>query len=74
MREHSRWTTASSDAAVMHLILAAMPQPEVGLRQAVHVLKHESRVAVLDRFLPDDDSLSLVRPRRIINIAAAVLF
>ena len=52
---------SSFDAVVMHLILAVMPQPERGLREAVRVLKSGGRIAVFDKFLRDDERPSLKR-------------
>jgi phosphatidylethanolamine/phosphatidyl-N-methylethanolamine N-methyltransferase len=63
---------SSFDAVVMHLILAVMPQPERGLREAVRVLKPEGRIAVFDKFLRDDERPSL--KRRLLNAIAKPLF
>ena len=63
---------SSFDAVVMHLILAVMPQPERGLREAVRVLKHGGRIAVFDKFLQDEERPSL--KRRLLNVIAKPLF
>jgi ubiquinone/menaquinone biosynthesis C-methylase UbiE len=63
---------SSFDAVIMHLILAVMPEPERGLREAVRVLKRGGRIAIFDKFLRDDERPSL--KRRVLNAIAKPLF
>ena len=63
---------ASFDAVLLHLILAVMPQPEQGVREAVRVLKSGGRIGVFDKCLRDEERPSL--KRRVLNAVAKPLF
>jgi phosphatidylethanolamine/phosphatidyl-N-methylethanolamine N-methyltransferase len=63
---------SSFDAVVMHLILAVMPEPERGVKEAVRVLRPGGRIAVFDKFLRDEERPSL--KRRLLNAVAKPLF
>ena len=63
---------SSFDAVVMHLILAVMPEPERGLREAVRVMKRGGRISVFDKFLRDEEYPSL--KRQLLNAVAKPLF
>lgn len=65
------WDAATFDAAVLHLVLAVMPEPHRGLAEAARVLKPGGRIAVFDKFLPDGARPSVVR--RAVNVLAAPL-
>jgi ubiquinone/menaquinone biosynthesis C-methylase UbiE len=63
---------ASFDAVIMHLILAVMPQPELGLKEAARVLKSGGRIAIFDKFLRDEEQPS--NARRFLNLITGTLF
>jgi ubiquinone/menaquinone biosynthesis C-methylase UbiE len=63
---------ATFDGVVLHLILAVMPEPERGLREAERVLKPGGRIAVFDKYLVGGEEPSL--PRRLANAVARPLF
>lgn len=63
---------ASFDAIVMHLIVAVMPEPARGLKEAARVLVPGGRIAVFDKFLGDEQRLSL--RRRLLNLIAKPSF
>ena len=63
---------ARFDAVVMHLILAVMPDPDRGLSEAIRVLRPGGRIAVFDKFLGNEQSISL--RRRLLNLVVKPLF
>lgn len=63
---------ASFDAVIMHLILAVMPQPELGVKEAARVLKSGGRIAIFDKFLRDEEQPS--HARRLLNLVTRTLF
>lgn len=52
---------ASFDGVVLHLALAVVPDPVAAIREAARVLRPGGRVAVFDKFLPDDAVASPLR-------------
>jgi len=51
----------SYDAAILHMVLEVIPDPARCLAEAARVLRPGGRLAVFDKFLPDDDRPGLLR-------------
>jgi phosphatidylethanolamine/phosphatidyl-N-methylethanolamine N-methyltransferase len=62
---------ASFDAALLHLILAIVPDPLACLRETARVVRPGGRIAVFDKFVADGEQPSLLR--RAANAVAAPL-
>lgn len=60
------------NAVILHLILAVIPDPAACLREAARALRPGGRIAVFDKFLPDNVRPSL--PRRLANALTGALF
>lgn len=59
---------ASFDAAILHMVLEVIPDPARCLAEAARVLRPGGRLAVFDKFLPDND-----RPGRLRRAGLALL-
>lgn len=62
---------ASFDAALLHLVLAVMPDPAAGVREVARVLVPGGRVVVLDKFLADGARPGILR--RAANVVSDAL-
>lgn len=62
----------SFDCAVLHLVLAVMPEPDRCLKEIFRLLIPGGRAVVMDKFLPDGKAPSL--PRKAFNVLASMTF
>ncbi len=60
------------DKAILHLILAVIPDPVTCLCEAERVLKPGGKISVFDKFVPANHKLSLIR--RLLNPVTNLLF
>jgi len=60
------------DCAIMHLVLAVIPDPFACASEVARVLKPGGRVSILDKFLKDDASPAIFR--RALNFITNTLF
>ncbi len=51
---------ASFDAAILHLILAVIPDPVRCIREVARVLRPGGRAVIMDKFVPDDIPTPLI--------------
>ena len=61
----------SFDAVILHLILAVIPDPVGCIREAERVLRPGGRIAVFDKWVPDQERPSAIR--RLLNVFARVI-
>lgn len=59
------------DVVIMHLILAVMPRPEHGIREAHRVLAADGQLCVMDKFQPDSHPAGW--GRRAVNVLTTAI-
>lgn len=60
------------DAVTLHLVLSVVPDPHAVVAETERVLAPDGRVSIYDKFVPEDETPSLLR--RAVNPLARVLF
>ncbi|MGC1403240.1 MAG: methyltransferase domain-containing protein [Thermodesulfobacteriota bacterium] len=64
--QNLRYGPETFDVAILHLILAILPDPVRCIQEVERVLKKGGRAVIFDKFLPDDQTPSL--GRKILNL------
>ncbi|KAA3643248.1 MAG: methyltransferase domain-containing protein [Chloroflexi bacterium] len=65
------FSEAQFDAAMMNLILSVVPQPRLSFREAMRTLGTHGRGVVFDKFLPEDQQMTLLR--KMLNVVTELM-